>query len=476
MRQEKKVILLAGPTASGKSKLAIKLAQYFDGEIINADSMQIYKEISILTSKPNSQDIKAIKHHLYGFNSVKKKFSTGHWLKLVVKKIEEQWENERMPIVVGGTGLYFKALTDGLVKIPDIPNKTRTQIRKLHKKIGQKNFFIQLIKLDPLAKRLVLPSDTQRSMRAYEVKKFTNKSLFEFLKETKSNFNNNVFKKLFINTPRELLHKKIEKRVEKMFNDGVIDEVKKFKIGFCACILAGGIITVSPASYAQEQSNLVAPAPNQVDVIPVVSNNDAYAFESDDVTHPPLRLTPDKSTLIRLPRAAGSIIVGNPNHLNILPDSSLTLVAVPRMPGASFFTVLDKDGEVVMQRHVIVASPSKKYVRIRRTCNGDAAGSGAHGQAGCGWRARWHAGARGGLLLPLRSAHQARRRRRPEGGVGGEGGAHAGRVGGRGGRAGTGDPQASSVCRPVRVLILIERWFKRLDSRIAGPISAGWSR
>ena len=228
MRQEKKVILLAGPTASGKSKLAIKLAQYFDGEIINADSMQVYKEISILTSKPNSQDIKAIKHHLYGFNSVKKKFSTGHWLKLVVKKIEEQWENERMPIVVGGTGLYFKALTDGLVKIPDIPNKTRTQIRKLHKKIGQKRFFVQLIKLDPLAKRFVLSSDTQRSMRAYEVKKFTNKSLFEFTKKTKSNFKNNVFKKFFINIPRELLYNKIEKRVEKMFNDGAVDEVKKF--------------------------------------------------------------------------------------------------------------------------------------------------------------------------------------------------------------------------------------------------------
>ena len=228
MRQEKKAILLAGPTASGKSKLAIKLAQYFDGEIINADSMQIYKEISILTSKPNSQDIKAIKHHLYGFNSVKKKFSTGHWLKLVVKKIEEQWENERMPIVVGGTGLYFKALTDGLVKIPDIPNNLRTQIRKLHKKIGQKKFFNQLTKIDPLSKRFVLPFDTQRSMRAYEVKKFTNKSLFEFTKETKSNFNNSIFKKIFINIPRELLHKKIEKRVKKMFNDGAINEVKKF--------------------------------------------------------------------------------------------------------------------------------------------------------------------------------------------------------------------------------------------------------
>lgn len=228
MKQEKKVILLAGPTASGKSKLAIKLARYFTGEIINADSMQIYKEISILTSKPNSQDIKIIKHHLYGFNSVKKKFSTGLWLEMVIKKIEEQWENGRTPIVVGGTGLYFKALTDGLVKIPDIPNNMRTQIRKLHKKIGQKKFFIQLIKLDPLAKSFVLPSDTQRSMRAYEVKKFTNKSLFEFTKKTKLNFNNNVFKKLFINIPRELLHKKIEKRVEKMFNEGAVDEVKKF--------------------------------------------------------------------------------------------------------------------------------------------------------------------------------------------------------------------------------------------------------
>ena len=228
MEQEKKVILLAGPTASGKSKLAIQLAQHINGEIINADSMQIYKEISILTSKPNLQDTKIIKHHLYGCNSVKKKFSTGHWLQMVIKKIKEQWKNEKIPIVVGGTGLYFKALTDGLVKIPNIPNNVRTEIRKLHKKIGQKIFFNQLIKLDSLAKSFVLPSDTQRSMRAYEVKKFTNKSLFEFIKETKPNFSNSVFKKLFINIPRELLHKKIEKRVEKMFNDGAIDEVKKF--------------------------------------------------------------------------------------------------------------------------------------------------------------------------------------------------------------------------------------------------------
>ena len=104
----------------------------------------------------------------------------------------------------------------------------RTEIRKLHKKIGQRKFFIKLIKLDPLSKRFVSPSDTQRSMRAYEVKKFTDKSMFEFTKETKSNFNNSTFKKLFINIPRGPLHKKIEKRVEKMFNDGAVEEVKKF--------------------------------------------------------------------------------------------------------------------------------------------------------------------------------------------------------------------------------------------------------
>ena len=228
MEQEKKVILLAGPTASGKSELAIKLAQHFNGEIINADSMQVYKEISILTSKPSIKDERIIKHHLYGFNSVKKNFSTGRWLKMTVKIIEKQLENKKMPIVVGGTGLYFKALTDGLVKIPNIPTNVRTEVRKLYKKIGPKKFFIKLIKLDPLAKKYILPTDTQRSIRAYEVKKFTNKSLFELTKKTKSNFENGIFKKLFINTPKDVLHKKIDKKVDSMFNQGAVDEVTNF--------------------------------------------------------------------------------------------------------------------------------------------------------------------------------------------------------------------------------------------------------
>jgi tRNA dimethylallyltransferase len=228
MEQSNKVILLAGPTASGKSKLAIKLAKHFNGEIINADSMQIYNEISILTSKPSLADRKIIKHHLYGFCSVKEKFSTGQWLKLATKNIKEQWRKKKTPIIVGGTGLYFKALTDGLVKIPDIPNYLRIETRKLHKKVGQKNFYNKLIKLDHLAESFVLSTDSQRSMRVYEVKKFTNRSLFELMKDTKPNFNSSTFKKIFINIPRNLLLKRIESRIEKMFRDGAIEEANLF--------------------------------------------------------------------------------------------------------------------------------------------------------------------------------------------------------------------------------------------------------
>ena len=228
MNKQKKIILLAGPTSSGKSELGIKLAKNYNGEIINADSMQIYKEFSVLTSRPNLKDMKIINHHLYGFNSVKKKFSTGHWLNMVEEKIIEHWNTGKIPIIVGGSGLYFKALTDGLVKIPDIPEKIRTEIRQLHNKIGQKEFFKRLIKLDPLAEKFILSSDVQRSMRTYEVKKFTNKSLYNFIKNTKPKYNSKIFKKIFINPPREILHKKIEKRVEKIFKEGAIAEVKYF--------------------------------------------------------------------------------------------------------------------------------------------------------------------------------------------------------------------------------------------------------
>ncbi len=223
-----KIILLAGPTASGKSKIAIKLSKLLNGEIINADSMQVYKELRILNSRPTANDEKKIKHHLYGIISVKNKFSTGHWLKLATKKIKEILKKNKTPIVVGGTGLYYKSLLEGLVKIPTVPIIFRNQIRLHHKKIGQASFYNKLLKLDSNVKHFISSNDIQRTLRAYEVKKYTNKSLYEWIKYTKPNFDQNLFKKIFLNPPRDYLINKINLRIEKMFKQGVKKEVDKF--------------------------------------------------------------------------------------------------------------------------------------------------------------------------------------------------------------------------------------------------------
>ena len=129
-----------------------------------------FKKITDYARKSSKKDYKKIKHHLYGFQSVKKNFSSGDWLKLVNKKILDIKKRNKTPILVGGTGLYFKAITEGLVNIPNIPIRLRSKIRLLHKKIGTKKFFLELIKLDPISKNFVKPTDTQRVIRAYEVK------------------------------------------------------------------------------------------------------------------------------------------------------------------------------------------------------------------------------------------------------------------------------------------------------------------
>ena len=228
MDLKSKIILIFGPTASGKSSFAIKLAKKINGEVINADSMQVYKELKILSARPFQKDCKNIKHHLYGFQSVKKNFSTGAWLKLVHKKILEIKKRKKIPIIVGGTGLYFKALTDGLVSIPNIPIKLRAKIRSLHKKIGSKSFFSKLIKLDPLSKNKISSSDTQRVIRAYEVKLFTNQSIYDWFKNTQSKFENKNFYKIYLDYPRVGLIEKINIRVKDMIKKGAISEVKRF--------------------------------------------------------------------------------------------------------------------------------------------------------------------------------------------------------------------------------------------------------
>jgi len=228
MDLKSKIILISGPTAAGKSNFAIKLAKKINGEIINADSMQVYKELKILSARPDPQNYQKITHHLYGFHNVKKSFSTGDWIKLAVKKINELKKRKKTPIFVGGTGLYFKALTDGLVNIPNIPVRSRNKIRVLQETLGQKKFYQKLLKLDLKSKNKINPTDVQRSIRAYEVKLFTKKSLHDWFKKTKSFFKEDEFYKIYIDYPRKDLIERIEKRTEKMIKMGAIKEVKRF--------------------------------------------------------------------------------------------------------------------------------------------------------------------------------------------------------------------------------------------------------
>ncbi len=225
---KRKIILLAGPTASGKTKLAIYLAKKIKGEIINADSMQVYKDFQILSSRPNKNELKEVKHHLYGFNSSSVVFSTGKWLKLAENKINQIVKKGKVPILVGGTGLYFKAITEGISKIPNIKPSDRNKIRKLHKRIGQEKFYEKLVKLDPISKNKISPNDTQRTLRAYEVKEYSKKSIYEWAKKTKSLFENYEIKKIFINTPKDQLLKKIEFRTNYMIKENCINEVIRF--------------------------------------------------------------------------------------------------------------------------------------------------------------------------------------------------------------------------------------------------------
>jgi tRNA dimethylallyltransferase len=228
MDTQSKIILISGPTASGKSNFAIKIAKKVNGEIINADSMQVYKQLKILTARPSKKEQKNIKHHMYGVIDLNKIFSVGQWLKNIIKIIREIKKRKKIPILVGGTGLYFQSLTDGLVKIPKIPFNFRNKIRLMQKKEGQKKFYKKLLKIDSKAKDKFDPKDSQRTIRAFEVKSFTKISMYEWLNKTKSHFKDYEFLKLYIDFKREDLIKRISLRTNKMINEGAIKEVKRF--------------------------------------------------------------------------------------------------------------------------------------------------------------------------------------------------------------------------------------------------------
>jgi tRNA dimethylallyltransferase len=221
-----KIILIAGPTGSGKSEIALRLAKRINGEIINADSMQVYKEIKILSARPESYS--NVSHYLYGNISVKNNFSAGEWLKKVKLNLKKIIKKKKQPIFVGGSGLYFKLLTEGISNIPKTPDSIRTKARKLNAKLGNDEFYDLLIKLDPLIQNKIKKNDTHRLIRAYEVITFTKKSLIDWQKKNKNYFSNYHFIKIFINPENSFLQKLLRLRLKKMFELGAVDEVKKF--------------------------------------------------------------------------------------------------------------------------------------------------------------------------------------------------------------------------------------------------------
>jgi len=221
-----KIILIAGPTGSGKSEIALRLAKKINGEIINADSMQVYKEIKILSARP--ENYFNIAHYLYGNISVKNNFSAGEWLKKVKLNLKKIIKKKKQPIFVGGSGLYFKLLTEGISNIPKTPDSIRTKARKLNANLGNDEFYDLLIKLDPLIQNKIKKNDTHRLIRAYEVITFTKKSLIDWQKKNKNYFSNYHFIKIFINPENSFLQKLLRLRLKKMFELGAVDEVKKF--------------------------------------------------------------------------------------------------------------------------------------------------------------------------------------------------------------------------------------------------------
>jgi tRNA dimethylallyltransferase len=221
----KKIILLSGPTATGKSSLASKLAEKIDGEIINADSIQLYRDLFILTARPNIEKEK-IKHHCYGILEGDINWSVGNWIDAINEILKEVINRKKVPIVVGGTGFYFKAITDGLSPIPDIDKSIRLKIENELEKNGLEELQKRLANVDPKASEKINPNDRQRIIRALEVYEGTNKRISEFWlmkREKIINYESINFK---IDADRKWIYKNCDLRVDYMFENGVIEEVR----------------------------------------------------------------------------------------------------------------------------------------------------------------------------------------------------------------------------------------------------------
>ncbi len=226
----KRVLFLIGPTGSGKSKLALTLARKLNGEIVSCDSMQVYRGMDIGTAKPTAEEQKLVLHHLINLVSPRAECSVFKHRQLTLKAIDQILARGRTPIVVGGSGLYFKALVDGLAPQPGKQAKIREKLEKLAKLKGVNYLYSLLKKTDPKRANVLHPNDKRRIIRALEILESSGHSLSDKNQETDSLKSKGIKPVVFgLLRDRAELYKRIEKRVEQMFQEGWINEVKRIK-------------------------------------------------------------------------------------------------------------------------------------------------------------------------------------------------------------------------------------------------------
>jgi tRNA dimethylallyltransferase len=224
-------VLIAGPTASGKSALALEFAQKTGGVIINADSMQVYRDLHILTARPTAEEERQVPHRLYGYVDAAVNFSAGAWVTDATKALAEAREQRRLPIFVGGSGLYFKALTRGLSAVPPIPLAVRDGVRMRLARDGVEGLHAELARRDKASAERLKPRDRSRIARALEVIEATGRSLTDWHREgLPPLLPSNTFRALFLAPDRDLLYARIDARFEAMLKAGALDEVSRLTV------------------------------------------------------------------------------------------------------------------------------------------------------------------------------------------------------------------------------------------------------
>jgi tRNA dimethylallyltransferase len=220
-------ILLAGPTTSGKSALALALAEKLGGTIINADSMQVYRDLRIITARPFEAEEARVPHALYGHVDAAENYSVGRWCVDARAAIAEAKQAGRLPILVGGTGLYFKALTRGLAAMPPIPAAIRATVRERLKAEGVAPLYAELISRDPVTAHRLMPGDRSRIARALEVLLATGRSLADWHRDgMPASIEAAAAARIFLDVEREELYRRIDARFEAMLAAGALEEVR----------------------------------------------------------------------------------------------------------------------------------------------------------------------------------------------------------------------------------------------------------